>query len=70
MFLHICHRGVCSKCGYNKCIQALEFHHPNKKNFGISEKGMTRSWNILQKELDETELVCANCHKEIHAGEA
>ena len=23
--------GKCSKCGYNKCVDALEFHHKNPK---------------------------------------
>ena len=30
--------GACCKCGYNKCLRALEFHHldPSKKDFTIS----------------------------------
>src|SRR6478609_2278690 len=30
--------GCCSLCGYNKCIEALEFHHldPAEKDFQIS----------------------------------
>ena len=29
--------GRCSICGYNKCIDALEFHHenPNEKEFKL-----------------------------------
>jgi len=62
--------GKCQICGYNKCPQALEFHHlsPNGKDFGISDKGYTRSWTRVQKEIDKCILVCANCHREIHAG--
>lgn len=62
--------GKCSICGYNKCIGALEFHHldPNKKDFGISSKGYTRSWDTVKAELDKCILVCANCHREIHSG--
>jgi hypothetical protein len=58
----------CSKCGYNKCIDALEFHHLDslQKDFGISEKGYTRSWEKVKLELDKCILVCSNCHKEIH----
>lgn len=57
-------------CGYNKCLAALEFHHPNSdKDFGLSQKGITRSWEKVKLELDKCELVCCNCHKEIHWGD-
>ncbi len=58
----------CSKCGYNKCSEALEFHHVNSngKDFGISDKGYTRSWDKIKEELDKCILLCANCHREIH----
>ena len=61
--------GKCAICGYDRCIETLEFHHPNSsgKDFGISSKGYTRSWNKVQEELDKCVLVCANCHREIHA---
>ena len=60
--------GKCCKCGYNKCIDALEFHHidPTQKDFGIGNKGYTRSWKRVKEELDKCDLVCSNCHKEIH----
>ena len=58
--------GKCEKCGYNKCIDALEFHHkdPKEKDFNISRK----SWSFerLKKEVEKCILVCSNCHKEIH----
>jgi len=60
--------GKCMFCGYNKCREALDFHHIDKKKFGLSEKGMTRSWEKTKEELDKCILVCANCHREIHAG--
>ena len=58
----------CSICGYNKCLKALEFHHldSSKKDFGISAKGYTRSWEVIKKELDKCILLCANCHREVH----
>lgn len=61
--------GKCSVCGYNKCIDALEFHHkdPTQKDFGISQYGATHSWNKLKKELDKCVLLCSNCHRELHA---
>jgi 5-methylcytosine-specific restriction endonuclease McrA len=61
--------GKCEKCGYNKYIGALEFHHINgEKDFGIGAKGYTRSWEKVKEELDKCELLCSNCHKEEHAG--
>jgi hypothetical protein len=61
--------GKCETCGYDHCIEALEFHHndSSKKSFGISEKGYTRSWKEVAKELDDCVLICANCHRELHA---
>lgn len=63
--------GKCSKCGYDECMGALEFHHldPSKKDFGLSVRGITRSWDKIKKELDKCILVCANCHREIHYAE-
>ncbi len=58
--------GQCQKCGYSKCFDTLEFHHDqNYKNFGISAKGYTRSWEKVRAELDLCILLCANCHREI-----
>lgn len=60
---------VCQCCGYDKCITALEFHHldPSQKDFNFSEN-TNRSWAFNREELKKCILVCANCHREIHAG--
>lgn len=60
--------GKCIVCGYAKYESALEFHHldDKSKDFGLSEKGMTRSWERIRQELDKCVIVCANCHREIH----
>ena len=60
--------GKCQICGYNKCQDALEFHHldPSKKDYNVS--GGTKSFNTLKSEVDKCILVCANCHREIHCG--
>lgn len=62
--------GKCSICGYNKCLDALEFHHlnPNDKVFSLTCSD-TRSFEKLKAEVDKCILVCANCHREIHANE-
>lgn len=57
--------GKCSKCGYNKCDAALEFHHIEGKDREPA-KLIAGSWKKLQPELDKCILVCANCHREIH----
>lgn len=60
--------GKCELCGYNRCIEALEFHHnTGVKNFGISARGYTRSWNTVKAELDLCQLLCANCHREVES---
>ncbi len=62
--------GKCMICNYKKCADALDFHHsdPKQKDFGLSARGVTRSWEKIKKEIDKCILVCANCHREIHAG--
>ena len=61
--------GKCEKCGYSRCMEALEFHHcdPTQKDFSISSKGYTRSWDKVRSELDKCMMLCANCHREFHA---
>ena len=60
--------GKCCRCGYNKCIDALEFHHTNQneKEFKLGS-GNTMSWKEYKAEVLKCILVCSNCHKEIHA---
>jgi len=57
-------------CGYNKCDKVLEFHHlnPGEKDFNLSLRGHSRSWERVKEELIKCIMVCANCHREIHAG--
>lgn len=61
--------GRCYRCGYDKCIKALTFHHrdANAKIFTVSQM-LDRSWGILVSELDKCDLLCFNCHMEEHCG--
>ena len=61
--------GHCVCCGYDRCQTALEFHHldPTQKDYQISNSNNS-SWAAVRNELPKTVLVCANCHREIHAG--
>ena len=61
--------GKCQICGYKKFQGALDLHHINGvKEFGIADKGYTRSWEKIRTELDKCILVCANCHRELEGG--
>ncbi len=62
--------GKCILCGYNKCVRALNMHHkdPSQKEFGLSSRGLTRSWKKVIQELDKCVLLCSNCHCEVHDG--
>ena len=59
--------GKCNICNYDKCIEALEFHHldESKKDFQIS--GGTLSFKKIEPELLKCIMVCSNCHREIHS---
>ena len=59
----------CCICGFNSYPEALDFHHvnPEEKEFPLSSNVM----KSLEKQLEESKkciLVCANCHRGIHAG--
>ena len=63
--------GKCSICDYKKCLDALEFHHKDKEE-KEHELGRLLADGSRKKALKEAEkciLVCANCHREIHAAE-
>jgi hypothetical protein len=57
----------CQRCGYDKCIAALEFHHrnPKDKEFSFSKK-KSYKFETIKPELDKCDVLCSNCHKEIH----
>lgn len=60
----------CNICGYDKVPDALEFHHIDEKNksYGIASNGTCHDLEADLLEIQKCILVCANCHREIHAG--
>ena len=64
--------GKCCKCGYNKCIAALAFHHidPATKEYTIASmfKNPTKT-DLIIEEIKKCALLCSNCHHELHYGE-
>jgi excisionase family DNA binding protein len=62
--------GRCAICGYDRCIGALHFHHREgePKEFGLSERGLTKSIVVMRAEAAKCTLLCANCHSEVEAG--
>jgi hypothetical protein len=61
--------GHCKKCGYDKNLDALDWHHkdPSTKEFNLSQIRITpKNYNIIIKEIEKCVLVCSNCHREIH----
>jgi Fe-S cluster biogenesis protein NfuA len=62
--------GTCKGCGLGSPARLLEFHHldARTKEFSISADGILRSWQKIEAELAKCVLLCANCHRETHAG--
>ena len=59
--------GKCLICGYDKCNRSMDFHHrdPNEKDFCIGSSTVL-NWNRVKTELDKCDLLCRNCHGEVH----
>ena len=59
--------GKCIKCGYNRYYGALEFHHKDDNKEVNPNQALNRRWERAIVELSKCEMVCANCHREIHS---
>jgi hypothetical protein len=66
--------GCCTRCGYNKSIYALDFHHPGKDKENTVSNLLTLAVGkksehmaLALAEAAKCILLCANCHREVHA---
>jgi len=59
--------GVCKCCGLSFHPAAMDFHHRDPKEKDI-DPGllMQRTQEVLFKELEKCDLLCANCHRILH----
>ena len=60
----------CGGCSSVVPDSLFEFHHwdSREKKFGISRDGLSRRWEAIAAELLKCVMLCANCHREVHAG--
>lgn len=55
----------CQRCGYDRYIGAISFHHrdPNQKDPDWTKNW---GWKRMKVELDKCDILCHNCHAEVH----
>lgn len=61
--------GKCCKCGYNKNLAGLCFHHldGDTKDMALNIRHLSNnSMKAIMKELSKCELLCHLCHMETH----
>lgn len=62
----------CERCGYNKCVEGLAFHHKSHgdKDFNITfGVGNFYPREIIMEEIGKCVVLCLNCHAELHVQE-
>lgn len=62
------HGCKCAVCGYNKCLEALEFDHINPKTKQFKLSVVRDKWEKAEAEASNCLLLCCRCHRERHAG--
>jgi 5-methylcytosine-specific restriction endonuclease McrA len=61
--------GCCARCGYEKNLTALTFHHlnPATKQFNLDARSLaSASFEAIEAEVKQCILLCHNCHHELH----
>jgi len=61
--------GKCKCCSYDKNYASLSFHHKNPKTklFSLDLRNLSnKKWERLIEEAEKCELLCLNCHMELH----
>lgn len=61
--------GCCEICGYKKNYSAMQYHHldPSNKVFCLDARKLSNTnWNSIVMEWEKCQLLCANCHMEVH----
>lgn len=58
----------CANCGESS-TECLDLHHidPSQKDAAVSTL-TTRGWAVIQREIQKCIVLCANCHRKVHAG--
>ena len=61
---------ICQGCARDGSAAIFEFHHVDaaSKEYGISQAGFPYRWERVLVELAKCVMLCANCHREVHAG--
>ena len=61
---------TCYGCESEFISAVFEFHHwsAQTKEFGVAAEGLNRPWPKVAAELAKCVMLCANCHREVHAG--
>lgn len=62
--------GKCQKCGEDR-LATLCFHHRDSSQKKTKLDGRafgTKSWESIEEEVDKCDLLCHNCHFDLHYG--
>lgn len=60
----------CQRCGESESV-CLDFHHVQReeKQFNLSLRSAPRyPWHEVEAEIAKCVILCANCHRKLHAG--
>lgn len=74
-FMRFIGKESCEYCGYNKCIDCIDFHHTIPENKKIEFRIFRNKINDISEisdhiksELESCKVICRNCHAYEHNG--